>query len=80
MITDDDREFARELVKLARRFGAGKLSVDFALNSSTRFRRADQSYSYQDVKMWWREGRHGAAEEINLSAQVLVTEKEEIDP
>lgn len=80
MITDEDREFARELVKLARKFGAGKLTVDFALDSSTRLHRQDRSYRYQDVKMWWREGRHGAAEEINLSAQVFVTEKEEIDP
>lgn len=83
MITDKDRAFARELVQLARKHGAGKLSVDFTLQSSRNFQDLNPDGSltrYEDVKMHWEEGRHGAKTTIHLSASVFVRMTEEMPP
>lgn len=78
MIHEKHKEFAQELVALARRFDMDDLNASFCFAFRNEARR-EQTGPTQTVHMKWSEGRHQAQSKISLSAQATVHERDEIN-
>ncbi len=77
-ITDKHKAFARAIVATAREHGANHLTVTFDFTSSKAFREED-GYCYQNMRLEWKEGRHGAKEDIKINATEEVRLNETIE-
>lgn len=80
MITDAHRKFARAVVALAREHGMNHMSLSFDMSSSEMFLNRPESYSWGQVTMNWKEGRHGDTAPIKIELHEQQDVREKIDP
>jgi len=70
MITDKHRNFAREVIALARKHQMTSLTVRFR-NSISDTKDQPTSEYYEEVTLAWAEGRHGEQSNINLETRAM---------
>jgi hypothetical protein len=67
------KDFALELVALARKHGANRMTLNFDMTGHTADWQHRDRWNHGDITLQWSNGRHGARDTISLKYQSSVS-------